>query len=293
MTGTPPNDHRSGPRDAREDQSVHGLPYCKVCELEDFRDPALLATLRDVFRHEVERYGPDFPQGREHRKRWEVAMAARALEAGGVLGPEAEILGVGAGDESTIFWLTTHARRVFATDLYLDAATWQETASTSMMVDPGQFWSGAWSPRRLVVQHMDARDLRYEDASFDALFSSSSIEHFGTLDDVRRSVDEMFRVLRPGGILTLSTEYRLDGPPPGIPGALLFDWGQLQDVVLGDRAWRLLSPFDGHVSPASLATMQYLPDVLARGGGEPEYPHIVLSTGPETWTSVHLALLKD
>jgi SAM-dependent methyltransferase len=269
------------------------LSYSKVCELEDFSDPSFLATFREVFRHEVKRYGRDFPRGREHRKRWEVVMAARALNAGGVLSSDAEVLGVGAGDESTLFWLTTRVRRVFATDLYLDPTNWQETASASMMIDPGQFWSGAWNPRRLVVQHMDARDLRYEDASFDAIFSSSALEHFGAIQDVMRSMDEMFRVLRAGGILSVSTEYRLEGPPSGIEGAVLFDRRQLEDIVLGSRPWQLLSPLDTDISAATLGTAQYLPDVLARRGGEPDYPHIVLTTGAATWTSVHLALLKD
>ena len=45
--------------------------------------------------------------------------------------------------------------------------------------------------------------LEFEDGSFDAVFSLSSIEHFGSWADIRRSAEEIGRVLRPGGGLGL------------------------------------------------------------------------------------------
>src|SRR5204862_4394011 len=107
-------------------------------------------------------------------------------------------------------------------DLYLEPGDWEQTAATSMLIDPGRHAVIPWNPRRLVVQHMDARELRYEDESFDGIFSSSSIEHFGDHADVERAVSEMFRVLKPGGVLSLSTEFRLAGDGPGLPNVLLF-----------------------------------------------------------------------
>ena len=53
---------------------------------------------------------------------------------------------------------------------------------------------------------MDALDLRYEDGSFDAVYSLSSIEHFGGLDGVRRALAEQHRVVKPGGIVAFTTE---------------------------------------------------------------------------------------
>ena len=104
-----------------------------------------------------------------------------------------------------------------------------------------------WNPRRLVVQHMDGRHLRYEDGSFDGIFSSGSIEHFGSLDEIRESVVEMYRVLRPGGVAALATEYRLDGPP-GYRGTVLFDEDELRRVVLDGIPWQLASPLDLSIS---------------------------------------------
>ncbi len=112
---------------------------------------------------------------------------------------------------------------------------------------------------------------------------------------MRRSIDEMFRVLRPGGVLSLSTEYRIEGPPPGIPGRPCFSSGaELEETVIGGpRAGGLLSPLDVHVSAGTRGTVQYLPGRRDARAASPHYPHIVLTTGPETWTSVHLALRKD
>jgi hypothetical protein len=49
------------------------------------------------------------------------------------------VLGVGAGTETTIFYLTNHVGRVFATDLYLSSGSWGESAPWSMLVAPERF----------------------------------------------------------------------------------------------------------------------------------------------------------
>jgi SAM-dependent methyltransferase len=230
--------------------SSRSLSYCKLCELEDFRDPELSALIRDMA---PEPHGPDYPEGEEHRKPWEVAMTARALRDFGALRPDAEILGVGAGREATVFWLTRHVKRVFATDLYLNEDSWSATDSGALMLlAPEKATQMDWNPRRLVVQHMDGRNLRYEDDSFDGVFSSGSIEHFGTLDEIRESVEEIYRVLKPGGVAALATEFRLDGPP-GMPGTILFDEEELRGVLLEGMPWGLASPLDLSISERTWA----------------------------------------
>jgi hypothetical protein len=89
----------------------------KACELSDFRDPELRGWMREIFAHEITRFGPSFPDGVEYRKHWEIAMTALALSRAGALNGGAEILGVGAGNEPTLFWLTRHVRRVLPNPL--------------------------------------------------------------------------------------------------------------------------------------------------------------------------------
>jgi SAM-dependent methyltransferase len=232
-----------------------------------------------------------FTPDRPHRKYWEVAQAARTLVDFGAAHPRAELLGVGAGTEATIFWATNNVRRVFATDLYLDEGGWDSSAPPSMLVSPGEHANCAWNERRLVVQHMDARDLRYEDECFDGIFCSGSLEHFGDEHDVLRALAEMYRVVKPGGIVTLSTEFRLRGPPPGLPGTLIFDAEELDAIVVRPFRWTLVEPLDLTLSEATIATAVSLSAV--RDGTAPRYPHIVLEEGELLFTSVHVALQRE
>jgi SAM-dependent methyltransferase len=283
------------------------LSYNKVCTLEDFADPDLRRVMRRELPHEVARFGDAYPSGREDRKDWETALTMLTFEDQGLLDGKRDFLGVAAGTEPLSYCLTRYARRVFATDLYLDPGVWSITAPASMLQDPGRHWPADWNPRRLVLQHMNALDLLYEDESFDGVFSSSSVEHFGDYGALKRAMDEIFRVLRPGGIAAFSTEFRLSGPSPGIPGTLLFDRGEILQRVIGDRPWKLLSPLELEVSDETLRTaadLEYISKwqrATLEEEGElgairpeyPEYPMVALrSATGHIFTSVHLALRK-
>jgi SAM-dependent methyltransferase len=273
--------------------------HCKLCEHSDFTDPELRELIRDVYASDREHFGePDFPAGREYRKYWEVAMTLRAFRTFGALREDASVLGVGAGHEATIYWLTEKVGRVVATDLYRTEDAWSERDSGSeMLTDPGRFWDGAWNPERLEVRHMSALELEFEDESFDAIFSSSSIEHFGAFADVRRSVEEMFRVLRPGGVVALATEFRLEGPGLGLPGLLRFDEPELRSLLLDGLWWDPATPFDMSISDETMSSPVLMSDAIAdiESGlwGWSQYPHIVLRDGEYLWTSVHVALIKS
>jgi SAM-dependent methyltransferase len=53
----------------------------------------------------------------------------------------------------------------------------------------------------------DVRELPFRDASFDAIYSMGTIEHF---DETERAVDEMARVLKPGGRAIVGVPNRYD-----------------------------------------------------------------------------------
>jgi SAM-dependent methyltransferase len=288
---------------------VSALPHNKVIEYEDFADPELAALMRDVFRHEIKHFTPEFPKGAEYRKYWEIAMSVRALERFGALRQDADILGVGAGTEATIFYLTNHVRDVYATDLYLAAGEWGEWANWRMLVSPDRFAPYPYRRDHLVVQHMDGRLLHYPDNTFDGIFSSGSIEHFGSWSSIAASAYEMGRVLKPGGVMTVSTEYRMDGPPGGD------GWDGLRFMSRDDMRQYLveasgLEPVDEmytDISEATLATKMRQSAIvadfeahLARQKRFPRvgevifsrYPHIVVTEGAYMFTSVHLTLRK-
>jgi SAM-dependent methyltransferase len=273
--------------------------HCKLCELADFAYPELRDLIRDVYASDLEHFGdPDFPTGREYRKYWEVAMTLRALRECGALREDARVLGVGAGHEATVYWLTRHVGEVVATDLYERQDAWSESDSGSeMLTDPGRFWDREWNPERLEVRHMSGLDLQFEDESFDAIFSSSSIEHFGDFADVRRSVEEMYRVLRPGGVVALATEFRLDGPGIGGPGLLRFDEPELRSLLFDGLWWDPATPLRTTIDDETLADpvpfQEAMADQEAGRRGWSRYPHLVLRDDEYLWTSVHLALIKS
>jgi SAM-dependent methyltransferase len=282
---------------------VGRMPLSRVQHLEDFANPDLAAWIKFAFPSHMRH--PGFPVGREYRKHWEVAMALRTLAAAGTIPGRAEILGIAAGNEPTTFILTNYARRVFATDLYL-APGWDESASASMLTHPGMNFSGPWHPRRLIVQHMNALDLWYEDSTFDATFSSGSLEHFGSYAAVETAMREAWRVLKPGGVCTLSTEFRLLGPDPGMPSALMFSEEELCRHVLGSADWKPIGEMDFTPPPvASLSPVPYSQatvevrrhqrrhSLMAFDEMEwSRWPHIALMHEGRTWTSCHLALRK-
>jgi len=53
----------------------------------------------------------------------------------------------------------------------------------------------------------DVRDLPFQDASFDAIYSMGTIEHF---DETERAVEEIARVLKPGGRAIVGVPNRYD-----------------------------------------------------------------------------------
>lgn len=270
------------------------VPYCKLCGIEDFSRSEIRLLIRRGYRDLIDLWGPEFPSGHENRKHWEIAQTIRGLRDFGAVREVAEILGVGAGAEQTTFWLTNHVRRVHATDLYLGNDDWGAQCPTEMLSDPGRFALGRWNDRRLVVQHMNGLDLRFEDATFDGVFSSNSIEHFGSLANVSRAAREMCRVLRPGGIAAITTEFCVSGPPDVFaPGTIMFDSETLNSAVIRAADWTLVAPLDLSVSPETQTSGSWFEDILERAErGEP-HGHVLLRHQTTEWLPVSLVLRRN
>lgn len=142
------------------DRPKQRIAYNTALNLEHFSDPAFMASMREIFHHLALNYA-DYPSGNEVAKVWEVVQAVRGLRDFGALTRSSDVLGVAAGHEHTVFYLTNYVARVFATDLYFGNEDWNE-AKTAMLVSPENFAipGMVWNPKRLVVQHMDALNLR-------------------------------------------------------------------------------------------------------------------------------------
>jgi SAM-dependent methyltransferase len=149
-----------------------------------------------------------------HRKPYELAQLIYGCRALGILRDDAAIVSVGAGHEPVLYWLANHVHRVIATDIY--EGVWRDLQSREgdpdVLRTPQAFAPFPYRRDRLTFLRMDGRHLAFRDGSFDIAYSLSSIEHFGGLPGAIAAVREMTRVLRPGGVLVLGTEYVLEGP---------------------------------------------------------------------------------
>jgi len=150
-----------------------------------------------------------------HRKGYELTQLLFGLQRLGFLRDDVRVLSVGAGHEPVLYWLANRVMRVVATDLY--DGVWQTAGAREgdalVLEDPSQYSPFPYRQDHLEFLRMDGTRLEFADESFDVAYSLSSIEHFGGFDPARRAVTEMARVLVPGGVIALSTDYCLSGPP--------------------------------------------------------------------------------
>jgi ubiquinone/menaquinone biosynthesis C-methylase UbiE len=286
--------------------------YVKFCDLRDFDDSAVRGTIRNIVP------GRD-PNTELERKLWEFAMLALFLEESGTLRDDTDVLAVGAGREAILFWLANRVGRIVATDIYGEGefGTDDREAGVSMLRDASAHAPFPYRADRLEVLQMDARHLDFADASFDVVYSLSSIEHFGSPADIRKAAQEIGRVLRPGGYAVVVTECFVQRSPLNAPlvhfGARLASVGklarnatprrralevftvrELSDHIVKPSGLRLLQPLDRRISPETWRNLTHHtgPGKLRSATGE-HWPHILLKGRIGTpYTSVCLVMEK-
>ena len=284
--------------------------YCKLCDLRDFDDPQLRAKIREI----VAAGGP--PDEERRRKYWEYAMLALYLEEVGAIREDAEALSVAAGHEEPLYWMANRIRRVLATDIYGDGGFSDREAEATMLTDPASFAPYGYREDHLEVRSMNALALDLPDASFDIVFSLSSIEHFGSPAQIATAAREMARVLRPAGQLVIVTEcfvgsHPLDSPlvqsairvatlgrrcSTATPRKRITDVLTAKEIkrdIVAASGLELAQPLDEAVSPETydnLITWSGDNDLTFRSGKP--FPHILLKGHGSPWTSAFLALRK-
>jgi SAM-dependent methyltransferase len=224
-----------------------------------------------------------------HRKGYEFAQTIFGLTRLGRLTSTARILSVGAGHEKILYWLARYAGQVVATDLY--EGRWQADSraregDAAVLSDPGQFAPFPYPAEKLVFLKMDGRRLAFGAETFDVAYSLSSIEHFGGLAGARDAVDDMARVLKPGGVMVLATEYALSVPSAAAEVFTASEIHSLVDHLARQRGVRLLEPIDDQVwrryaaTPVDLRANPY------------QTPHMVVRDGDTVFTSIVMFLEK-
>lgn len=221
----------------------------------------------------------------QHRKVWEWVQGVAALARLDRLTPSAHALGVATGHEPVIYWLANRVAQVYATDLYSGVFATNE-ASPDILHDPDKYAPYTYPRERVHFLPMSGTDICFGDETIDFVFSFCSIEHFGSRANSRRSLQEMARVLRPGGVAVVSTEVLLNdvAPQPEI-----FSPWELYEELVGPSGLLLI----GDIAPANLAPYLADPiDIFNPAMLAAPRPHFVLHAGEALFTSVMMVLQK-
>ena len=111
-----------------------------------------------------------------------------------------DVLDLGCGARQGPYFLTGTAKHVSGVDVSLEAV---------------EFLKKNYQAPNLDFYQMDAVELKFQDSTFDVIVSFEVIEH---IVDFRRYLREIARVLKPGGIVVLSTPNREKVSPDGQAG---------------------------------------------------------------------------
>jgi SAM-dependent methyltransferase len=297
---------------ALDGESALRRQYVKLCDRRDFDDLDVQALIHDIV--------PGLSAEETlNRKYWEYALLALFLKDVELLEENMQVLSVGAGHEEVLFWLPRYVGRLVATDVYGEgafASSAGDAADATMLTDPSAFAPYPYNKDRLEVRKMDARSLEFDEGSFDAVFTLSSIEHFGGPRDIEQSAKEIGRVLRPGGYAFIVTEcfvgrHPLNSPllQTGIRIATLgrrcavatprrrmldvFTPAELKQRIIRPSGLRLLQPLRSDLSPETWDNVTYwVGEGELRPATGRKWPHILLKAHGSPWTSVALALQK-
>jgi SAM-dependent methyltransferase len=252
----------------------------QLCELANpakWDNPDWMRLMRDLKVVTVEK--PSM-----HRKAYEFTQLLYGLTRLGRLHDAVRVLSVGAGHEPILYWLANHAGSVVATDLYKEGH-WESYGSNEgderVIKRPEDYAPFSYRQDRLVFLKMDGCHLAFGGATFDVAYSLSSIEHFGGLAGAQAAVDEMARVLKPGGVLVLATEYMLSGAPHDE----VFQPADLH-ALIRRSGLRLVQPIDENV----YQRYEYVAVDLYKNRFQT--PHMVVRMGETVFTTVMVFLEK-
>jgi SAM-dependent methyltransferase len=217
-----------------------------------------------------------------HRKLWEFTRAVQAFEEAGVWNKEALGLSVAAGHERLLFYAANQIGHMVASDVYGEGDFVQGEAREGFLDNQKAFAPYPYREEKLSALWMNALHLEFPENLFDFAFCLSSVEHFGGVAQASRALAQMAKVVRPGGIVFVTTDCSLNGRTTNE----VFSPQQIEEICQQPEL-ELVGPLDFRISPSSLETLLDM-----RGDKLDVQPHINLKTFGVVFTSVALVLRK-
>ena len=274
---------------------THKLNVNRLCSIEDWQNSEIKEALLELQREEKRSkekqiYSPGFI----HRKDWEWSLGITALRRFDKLNEKSTAIGVGAGKEVVIFYLANKLKHVYATDIY-QGKVWVE-APLDFPENPQKYATIPYKEDALTVLRMNGTKLEFPSEHFDIAFSFSSIEHFGgeNHSGALRSLKEIARVLKRGGIAVITTEYIINDKEHHE----FFNRRTIYENLIDKlEALQLVEPLDLRVSTKTLDTViDYFSIGLNWEELDGEYkkahPHILLRIKNILFTSLMLVFQK-
>lgn len=128
-------------------------------------------------------------------------------------------------------WLPDSGTRVLKTDLFEEAIgdglapLLQRRFRTVDAIDVSHAVVDEAARRHpgLTATCSDVRTLPYADATFDAVVSTSTLDHFDSVNEIAAALHELHRVLTPSGVLVVSLD-NIANPIVALRNALPFEW---------------------------------------------------------------------
>jgi SAM-dependent methyltransferase len=218
----------------------------RLCYVEDWQNIEIRDTLSDLHKLSTD--------GFIHRKDWEWALGIIAMNRFGRLNEKSTAIGIGCGTEPIPFYLANKINHVYATDLYRGNDGWKRAAPSDFLENPRKYAPFPYREDALTVLRMDGTNLEFPSESFDIAFSFSSIEHFGGKNHsgALRSLQEIERVLKPGGLAVITTEYIINDKehPEFFNRRTVYS-----DLIDKLEKLKLVEPLDLRVTTKTLDTM--------------------------------------
>jgi SAM-dependent methyltransferase len=261
----------------------------RLCYVEDWENSEIKEALAELQKLSSE--------GFIHRKDWEWALGIIAMRRFGKLNEKSTAIGVGSGREAILFYLANKVKHVYATDLY-KVKDWIEAAPSDFPENPKKYAPFPYKEDALTVMRMDGTKLEFPSEIFDIAFSFSSIEHFGgggkNHSGALRSVREMERVLKPGGLAVITTEYIINDKkhPEFFNRRTIYS-----DLIDKLERLKLVEPLDLRITSKTLDTIiDYSSVGVSWNNIDNDYkrthPHIVLRIKNILFTSIILVFQK-
>jgi SAM-dependent methyltransferase len=245
----------------------------RLCYVEDSENSEIIEILSSL-------------QQNFTRRSWEWALAVIAMRRFGKLNNNSKAIGIASAKEPLLFYLANNVNHVYATDLY-DSRK-DRNAPSDFPENPKKYAPFPYKEDALTVLRMDATNLEFPSDTFDIAFSISSIEHFGGKNHsgALRSLKEVERILKTGGIAAISTEYILNDKehPEFFNRRTIYD-----DLINKLQKLQLVEPLDLRITTRTLDTAMGVFDDTAGI----THPDILLRYGDLLFTSVMLVFQKQ